>query len=48
VVAAQPLGITSPLAHLFLKDIPLMAGNIILIITGGGKVASLDYRLWRK
>ena len=30
-------GLTSPLAHLFFKDIPLIAGNFVLIITGGGR-----------
>jgi uncharacterized membrane protein YphA (DoxX/SURF4 family) len=34
-------GLTSPLAHLFFKDIPLIAGNIVLVITGGG-IYSLD------
>jgi len=34
IAAAQ--GLTSPLAHLFLKDIPLIAGNLVLVITGGG------------
>jgi len=36
VAAAMQGGITSPLAHLFLKDVPLIAANIVLIITGGG------------
>ncbi len=34
IAAAQ--GITSPLANLLFKDIPLIAGNIVLVITGGG------------
>jgi len=48
LVTAQPLGITSPLAHLFFKDIPLIAGNLVLIITGGGAIASLDNHLSRR
>lgn len=38
-------GITSPHAHLVMKDIPLFGINMVLIITGGG-LYSIDN--WRK
>jgi uncharacterized membrane protein YphA (DoxX/SURF4 family) len=41
LAAAQ--GLTSPLTHLLLKDIPLIAGSLVLIITGGGAY-SIDRR----
>jgi len=41
IAAAQ--GITSPLAHLLMKDIPLATMNLTLIILGAGKY-SLDFR----
>ena len=47
IATAAQGGITSPLAHLFLKDIPLIAGNIVLIITGGGAY-SLDNLIKKK
>lgn len=39
-------GITSPLAHLLLKDIPLSAATFFLFVRGGGPY-SLDARLAR-
>ncbi|MFQ5658219.1 MAG: DoxX family protein [Candidatus Methylomirabilales bacterium] len=39
-------GITSPLAHLLLKDVPLAAATFYLFVKGGGQY-SLDARLGR-
>jgi len=44
---ATAQGLTSPIAHLLMKDLPLMAINVVLIITGGG-LYSIDNWLKNK